>query len=302
MNDLTPIINDAPILYREKIEADLATFQRTIDPGADAFETSIRTAEYARHLVEEAKVQHISAAWLPERIPTRVRNPKRGLFDADAPLTRKDVLYVSASNALDFDLPVERRGDVVYVDLTSVHPKKQFTVLVIDASFLPDLKRLKLTLKADRLYAKTFRQTARDGDWKSHICPVVSIVAAKKYGQNWDVVFLSARTKSDPLDLRASNVVIPSYESSSNTKTMNEKLNKATLSVGWRDGWLTGDGTPARGKGPKGHSPTDYEFDTRAVAASKLHIPSRPSDVHDEKEVDEADANLTSEIFSSLTQ
>lgn len=192
--------------------------------------------------------------------------------DGDRILTRAEVLRISAGNALDFDFPVEKRGDVVFVDLRRLDRKSK-SILVIDASFMPDLKRLKLALKDGRLYARTFRQTPVG--WKSHLCPVISVVGAKKYGQSWDVVFLTTRTVSgDSLDLRAANVRIPSLEHSTNTVRMNKKFDKDTLLAGFRDGWLTANATNARPNKAKGYGPDSDEDDVRAATVSKLHVPA----------------------------
>jgi hypothetical protein len=190
-------------------------------------------------------------------------------------LTRAEVLRMSAGNALDFTFPIEKHGERVFVDLRRLDDSPNAdtdsnAILVIDASFLSDLKRLKLVLKDGRLYAKTFRQTL--AGWKSHLCPVISIVAAKKYGQNWDVTFLSARTVSgDSLDLRSSNVRIPALEDSTNTQKENAKLDKDTLRAGFRDGWLTADNLNARPKKPKGAAPDSDEED---MTQSKMDIPA----------------------------
>jgi hypothetical protein len=76
----------------------------------------------------------------------------------DEVLTRAEVLRLSASNALDFNFPMEKRGDRIFVDLRSLDSEHPDAILTIDSSFLPDLKRLKLRLKDGRLYAKNFRQ------------------------------------------------------------------------------------------------------------------------------------------------
>lgn len=203
---------------------------------------------------------------------------------SDGTITRAEVLRLSAENALDFNLEVEKRGDVVFVDLSSLstHPKNPLSplcgnvdILSIDSSFLQDLKRLKLQIKDGRIYAKTFRQVARNGEWKAHICPLISVVASKKYGANWDVVFLSARTISgDILDLRKSNVYIPCLERTVNTVRQNAKFDKDVLKSGHEDWLADPDTTPARIRKPKGYGADSDDGDVAGLTASKMHVPA----------------------------
>jgi hypothetical protein len=194
-------------------------------------------------------------------------------YDYDT-YSRAEVLRMSAGNALDFNLPTEKRGQKVFVDLRSLDPDPNSNaIMVIDSKFLPDLQRLKLRLKDGRVYAKTFRQTL-GGVWKAHLVPLTSIVAAKKYRRSeWDATFLSARTLNrDSLDLRAANVHIPALEDSTNTRLMNEKFDKDTCNAGYRDGWLTNDEMNARAKKPKGAAP-DSDGDV-SMMTSKWHTPA----------------------------
>jgi hypothetical protein len=195
-------------------------------------------------------------------LDVRIEQAKDKEYSQGRPISRKESLRLSANAALDFDLPVEKREDRVFVDITSIHPQKKFTVLVIDDSFLADLKRFRLRLKDGKAYADTFRWD-RLGARTPHLVPLSSIVAAKKYGKNWDYVFLTARTVSgDALDLRATNVVIPSCEKSQNTATMNEKFNKNMAQAGFHDGLLTTDPLFARPKKAAGYGPDADERQT----------------------------------------
>jgi hypothetical protein len=76
---LTQILEQCPIVYREQIEADVATFARTLDPGADPVEIDARTVEHACALVERAKVAY----------ETRVRQ-SFGIFEYIEKLNRRD--------------------------------------------------------------------------------------------------------------------------------------------------------------------------------------------------------------------
>jgi hypothetical protein len=189
-------------------------------------------------------------------------------YDYDT-YSRAEVLRMSAGNALDFNLPTEKHGDRVFVDLRSLDPDPDSNaILVIDSKFLPDLQRLKITLKDGRVYAKTFRQIREA--WKVRLVPLTSIVAAKKYQRSeWDVTFLSAKTlNGDSLDLRAANVRIPCLEESPNTQQMNEKFNKTVYNAGFRDGWLADrDTMQARAKKAKGAAP---DSDVPNMTMSKM--------------------------------
>jgi hypothetical protein len=200
--------------------------------------------------------------------------------DEDSILTRAEVLRLSAANAKAFKFPIEKRAEKTFVDLRSLNPDYPDAILVIDSSFLADLRRLNLVLKDGRLYARTQRQDTH-GAWHSHLCPVTSIVGAWKYGQEWDVTFLSARTKSgDSLDLRSENVVIPCLEQSAHTQRMNTKLNEAMPRAGFHDGWLADrDGLQSHPTKPKGAAPDGDEDDVSSITTSKMSIPASEGQV-----------------------
>jgi hypothetical protein len=201
--------------------------------------------------------------------------------EEDSILTRAEVLRLSADKAKAFTFPIEKHGDRVYVDLRRLDPGHPDAILVIDAAFLADLKRLKLHLKDGRLYTRTQRQDI-SGRWNAHLTPVISIVAAWKYGEQWDVTFLSAKVKNgDSLDLRSANVRIPALEESPNTERMNLNFNKGVYNAGWRDGRLADKDTmqarPVRTTGLKhfsrGAGP-DSDEDDVGMMTPKWHTPA----------------------------
>jgi hypothetical protein len=227
-----------------------------------------------------------------------------------APLSRAEVLRVSESNAEAFNLPTERRGPVVYVDISSLQPVRRnpmsplagnLTVLAIDRSFLPDLKRLAICVKDGRVYARNFRETRGVG-WGPHLTPLTSIVGAKKYKQQeWDVTFLTAHTRSgDSLDLRRVNVVIPCLEDSIHTQKMNEALNKGVLTVGWNDGNLADkDALQARPKRPAGAAPDEEELDFAKAAMAKMQ--SATDGQRTESDASDLDLQHGTDLISLVT-
>lgn len=181
-------------------------------------------------------------------------------------LTRRDVLRDTTTIALDYDFPTERRnskmeldetGDIALVDVTRLHPSSQFCIAKFDWSFLPDLKRLHhaLRLKDGRLVVKTFREDSR-GVRSRYEMPLVSIVAAKKVGRDYDCVFNTAYpANGNPLDLRSANTVVPAYEYSAATRIENAKFNgddpqghdrKVFPIFEWLDEKASTDPTPPR--------------------------------------------------------
>jgi hypothetical protein len=162
------------------------------------------------------------------------------------PLTRRELLRQTAEMALaPFPFEIERRdsdnrldpveGTVLWVDMTSLHPEKEFTFAKFDWSFLPTLKRLhgQLRLRDGRLYVLTTREVSIQGKRVPRFCPLISVIGAMKYGENFDSVFLTATAfNGNSLDLRAANVKIPALTQSEATREANEKFNEELILAG----------------------------------------------------------------------
>jgi len=78
----TDILNDAPVEYREGLQADLAAFAETIDPSADAAETETLTAEKAHELVDAAKVRYETAVRRSLLVAPLIDKHDRAVWDA----------------------------------------------------------------------------------------------------------------------------------------------------------------------------------------------------------------------------
>ncbi len=202
---------------------------------------------------------------------TPIERRRRDARDGGAPLSRAEMLKRTAAAALDFDGECSRcdesgrpdlMGDVVLLNVTHLN-KGKFIFMRVSFAFLADLKRVwkQLRLKSGRLYVSTTKDVDHFGKKISYLCPLISIVAARKYDiPQFNSTLLSARiVNGNPLDLSYSNVYIPAMEQTPMTERMNDQFNKAAKTQGHSDGRLVQPGTKmdAKPKRPKGAGPDD---------------------------------------------
>jgi hypothetical protein len=202
-----------------------------------------------------------------------IERRRRNARDGGAPLTRAEMLKATAAAALDFNAEMSRcdesgrpdsHGDIVLLNITHLN-RGQFVFMRVNYSFLPDLKRVwkQLRLKGGRLYVSTTKDIDHFGKKTLYLCPLISVVAARKYETpQFNATLLTARViNGNPLDLSFENIVIPALEPSGNTKRLNAEFNKKVLTLGHSDGRLAHpmsemDAKPRR---PQGAGPDDSE-------------------------------------------
>lgn len=205
-----------------------------------------------------------------DKVPSMERR-RRQARNGGAPLSRAEMLKRTVSAALDFNAELSRcdesgrpdpSGEILCLNITHLNRGK-FIFMRVSFPFLPDLKRVwnQLRLKDGRLYVSTTKQINHFGKTEKYLCPLISVVAARKYGvPQFNGTLLTARTvNGNPLDLSYPNVYIPAMESSETTKRMNAKFNNEVATLGHRDVDLVRPGTVmiAKSKRPQGAGPDD---------------------------------------------
>jgi len=171
-------------------------------------------------------------------------------YEPGPPLTRDAVLRATAAAALDpmpyeyercnsKTMELDEAGDIAIVDLTTLHPEGEFSVAIFDWNFFTtDFRRLahRLSLRNGHLHVKTTKEVSQNGKRIPRFVPVRSIVAALKFGRNYDSIFLTSESiNKNLLDLRKVNTRIPALTDSEATRLANEKFSDGM----WRWGSAT---------------------------------------------------------------